>query len=138
MVAELLHGMEYTLLATRKTPEGGGPPGCDAQFHHINGRIREFQARRQPVISVDTNKKESPGGGANGESGPEKVPDRGRAEGFAGAERGCAATAAYDVTRGAEWVRVAPTAIHQLWPRRASEDGGSPWEARRIPVPANC
>src|SRR5258708_673638 len=58
MVAELLHEMEYSLQANRKTLEGSSHPDRDAQFHHINTRIQEFQKDRQPVISVDTKKKE--------------------------------------------------------------------------------
>jgi hypothetical protein len=53
MVAELLHQMDYSLQANRKTLEGSSHPDRDAQFHHISGKIREFQAARQPVISVD-------------------------------------------------------------------------------------
>ena len=58
MVAELLHEMDYSLQANRKTLEGSSHPDRDAQFHHINDKIREFQTARQPVISVDTKKKE--------------------------------------------------------------------------------
>jgi len=58
MVAELLPAMDYSLQANRKTLEGASHPDRDAQFHHINSKIREFQAARQPVISVDTKKKE--------------------------------------------------------------------------------
>jgi hypothetical protein len=58
IVAELLHEMEYSLQANRKTLEGSWHPDRDAQFHHINEKIREFQRERQPVISVDTKKKE--------------------------------------------------------------------------------
>lgn len=58
MVAELLHAMDYSLQANRKTLEGSSRPDRDAQFHHISNKIREFQADRQPVISVDTKKKE--------------------------------------------------------------------------------
>src|SRR3974390_2742835 len=58
MVAEILHGMDYSLQANRKTLEGSSHPDRDAQFQHISDKIREFQADRQPVISVDTKKKE--------------------------------------------------------------------------------
>src|SRR6516165_8590470 len=58
MVAEILHGMDYSLQANRKTLEGASHPDRDAQYQHISDKIREFQADRQPVISVDTKKKE--------------------------------------------------------------------------------
>jgi hypothetical protein len=50
--------MDYRLRANRKTLEGSTHPDRDAQFHHISDKSREFQAGRQPVISVDTKKKE--------------------------------------------------------------------------------
>jgi hypothetical protein len=59
MVAELLHQMDYSLQANRKTLEGSSHPDRDAQFHHVSDKIREFQADRQPVISVDTRKKDT-------------------------------------------------------------------------------
>jgi Rhodopirellula transposase DDE domain len=58
MVAELLHEMDYSLQANRKTLEGSHHPDRDAQVQQINSKFREFQADHQPVISVDTKKKE--------------------------------------------------------------------------------
>jgi len=46
------------LQANRKTREGAAHPDRNAQFEHIAKRVREFQRRSQPVISVDTKKKE--------------------------------------------------------------------------------
>jgi len=54
MFAELLHERDYSLQANQKTLEGSSHPDRDAQFHHISGKIRDFQADRQPVISADT------------------------------------------------------------------------------------
>jgi len=56
-VRELLVDLGYSLQATRKTLEGESHPD-DAQFRHINTEAQGFQARGQPVISVDTKKKE--------------------------------------------------------------------------------
>ena len=57
----------YSLQANRKTREGGAHPDRDAQFEHINARrVRAFQRRGQPVISVDTKKKELVGDFKNG------------------------------------------------------------------------
>jgi len=57
-VATLLHEAGYSLQANRKTREGASHPDRNAQFEHINAWVREFQARNQPAISVDTKKKE--------------------------------------------------------------------------------
>jgi len=57
-VGKLLRQRGYRLQANRKTIEGKQHPDRDAQFEHINGRVRCFQRTGQPVISVDTKKKE--------------------------------------------------------------------------------
>ncbi len=57
-VWELLGGLGYSLQANAKTREGHQHPDRNAQFEHIAERVGEFQARRQPVISVDPKKKE--------------------------------------------------------------------------------
>lgn len=57
-VARLLHELHYSLQANRKTREGADHPDRDAQFGHINEQTKIFQAHRQPVVSVDTKKKE--------------------------------------------------------------------------------
>src|SRR5262249_13597700 len=65
-VAELLARLGYSLQANRKPREGSGHPDRDAQFAYINARVRSFQRRGQPVISVDTKKKELVGDFKNG------------------------------------------------------------------------
>lgn len=57
-VCTLLEGLGYSLQANRKTREGGNHPDRDAQFALINNKVKEFQKEKQPVISVDTKKKE--------------------------------------------------------------------------------
>ena len=57
-VAQLLHGLDYSLQSNRKTEEGRDHPDRDAQFRHITAAVRRCLARRTPVISVDTKKKE--------------------------------------------------------------------------------
>ena len=57
-VAALLHALDYSLQANRKTREGASHPDRNAQFEYINAQTRAFQRRQQPVISVDTKKKE--------------------------------------------------------------------------------
>jgi len=57
-IPKLLEQLEYRRHVNRKTKDGSNHPDRDAQFEHINARAQEFQAAGQPVISVDTKKKE--------------------------------------------------------------------------------
>lgn len=61
----LLRGMEYSLQGNRKTTEGNQHPDRNAQFEHINKCVTAALSRREPVISVDTKKKELIGSYAN-------------------------------------------------------------------------
>jgi hypothetical protein len=58
LVAELLNKMGYSLQGNRKTKEGDSHPDRDAQFARINTQVATALAEQQPVISVDTKKKE--------------------------------------------------------------------------------
>jgi len=64
-VAQLLHGLDYSLQSNRKTEEGQDHPDRDAQFRHIAVAVKRCLAQRSPVISVDTKKKELIGNYAN-------------------------------------------------------------------------
>ena len=57
-VAQLLRQMNYSLQGNRKTEEGAEHPDRDAQFRHINRQVQLALRQGQPVISVDTKKKE--------------------------------------------------------------------------------
>ena len=57
-VAQILHGLNYSLQGNRKTEEGEDHPDRDAQFQHINAAVKKCLAQSIPVISVDTKKKE--------------------------------------------------------------------------------
>ena len=65
-VNRLLHASGYSLQSNRKTIEGGDHPDRDAQFQYINRRVKAFQKQGQPVVSVDTKKKELVGQFRNG------------------------------------------------------------------------
>lgn len=109
MVAEILHSMDYSLQANRKTLEGASHPDRDAQFHHLSDRIQAFQAERQPVISVDTKKKELVGDFQNNgrERRPKGDPEKVRVHDFVIPQLGRAAPyGVYDVTQNAGWVSV--------------------------------
>ena len=57
-VSNLLTGLGYSMQAATKTLEGDSHPDRNAQFEHISAKVKSFQKRGQPVISVDTKKKE--------------------------------------------------------------------------------
>jgi hypothetical protein len=76
-VGTLLRAAGYSLQSNRKTKEGAGHPDRNAQFEHINAMVKRIQQRGQPVISVDTKKKELVGPFKNGgrEWQPKGKPD---------------------------------------------------------------
>ena len=57
-VTQLLREGGYSLQGNRKTEEGDDHPDRDAQFRHINLAVKKFMRACEPVISVDTKKKE--------------------------------------------------------------------------------
>ena len=108
-VNRLLHELGYSLQANRKTLEGTQHVDRDAQFKHINRRVRAFQALRQPVVSVDTKKKELVGEYRNGgrEWRPKGQPERVKVHDFVDKTLGKAIPyGIYDVTRDTGWVSV--------------------------------
>ena len=64
-VGQFLHGMDYSLQSNRKMEEGEDHEDRDAQFKHINREVTKAMRQGQPVISVDTKKKELIGNYAN-------------------------------------------------------------------------
>ena len=68
-VSRLLHELGYSLQSVRKSREGTSHPDRNAQFEHINTKADEFLQRAQPVVSVDTKKKELVGDFSNGGRG---------------------------------------------------------------------
>ena len=82
-VGRLLHELGYRLQSVRKTREGASHPDRNAQFEHINAKADEFLQRGQPVVSVDTKKKELVGDVKNAgrEWQPTESAERLRAEG---------------------------------------------------------
>jgi len=129
LVAELLRASGYTLQANRKVREGTGHPDRDAQFRYISNQARRAQRRAQPVISVDTKKKELVGDFKN--SGrqwrPKGQPVRVRVHDFLIPEQGKAIPyGVYDLQRNEGWVSVgidhdtasfAVNAIRRWWQR---------------------
>lgn len=109
LVSKLLHDMGYSLQGNRKTLEGTAHPDRDAQFQMINGLVNQYQQREQPVISVDTKKKELVGDFKNGglEWQPKGQPEKVRVHDFALPELGKVSPyGVYDRTRNEGWVNV--------------------------------
>ena len=109
MVAELLHELGYSLQANSKTLEGSSHADRDAQFRHISQQVASLQRSGQPVISVDTKKKELVGDFKNAgrELRPKGNPEKVRVHDFVIPELGRAAPyGVYDIANNAGWVSV--------------------------------
>src|SRR5437763_6269229 len=127
LVGELLNATGYSLQGNRKTKEGDSHPDRDAQFAHINTQVAAALAEQQPVISVDTKKKELVGEfGNNGrEYRPQGCPEEVRVHDFLIKELGRAVPyGVYDLAANAGWVSVgidhdtaafAVNSIRQWW-----------------------
>jgi len=108
-VAGLLRQLNYSLQSNRKTREGTSHPDRDAQFEYINDQVRRFQRRGQPVVSVDTKKKELVGDFKNAgrEYQPQGCPEEVRTHDFEDKEFGKAIPyGVYDMTANEGWVSV--------------------------------
>jgi hypothetical protein len=108
-VAQLLNVAGYSLQGNRKTLEGTAHPDRNAQFEHINAKVRRFQQRGQPVISVDTKKKELVGPHKNhGREWQRKgEPERVDVHDFPDPELGKVIPyGVFDMTRNEGWVSV--------------------------------
>ena len=109
VVGELLKGQKFSLQANSKTREGASHPDRDAQFAHINARVSRALAEQQPVISVDTKKKELVGDFKNAgrEWRPQGDPEEVRVHDFLIKELGRAVPyGIYDLAANAGWVSV--------------------------------
>jgi transposase len=109
LVAQLLNEAGYSLQANRKTREGSSHPDRDAQFRYINEQVVDYQADRQPVISVDTKKKELVGDFKNGgrEWRPKGSPEPVRVHDFVIPQEGKAIPyGVYDLKRNEGWVSI--------------------------------
>jgi hypothetical protein len=109
LVSELLADAGYSLQANRKAREGTNHPDRDDQFRYINRLVREFQRDGEPVVSVDTKKKELVGDFKNAgkQWRPKQTPDLVRVHDFIIPENGKAVPyGVYDLTRNTGWVSV--------------------------------
>jgi hypothetical protein len=132
-VGRLLKASGYSLQSNRKTKEGGNHPDRNAQFEHINATVLSFQNRGQPVISVDTKKKELVGNFRNGgrEWRPQGEPEEVKVHDFMDKKLGKAIPyGVFDVTQNEGWVSVgidhdtaqfAAEAIRRWWKKMGSK-----------------
>jgi hypothetical protein len=111
-VGRCLQDMGYTLQANVKTREGPQHPDRDAQFRYLNRQVKMFRRRGEPVISVDTKKKELVGAFKNGGRRwlPKGKPDQVLVHDFPHLGQGKAIPyGAYDVARDRAVVNVGVT-----------------------------
>jgi hypothetical protein len=109
VVGELLKRLNFSLQANSKTREGEACPDRDAQFNHINACVKSAMAENQPVISVDTKKKELVGDFKNDgrEWRPKGYPEEVRVHDFLIKELGRAIPyGVYDLAANTGWVSV--------------------------------
>ena len=109
MVAVLLRQLGYSLQANRKTIEGARHPDRNAQFEHINARVRAYLRQGEPAISVDTKKKELVGNFKNAgrEWRPRGRPQPVQVHDFVQPELGRAIPyGVYDLQANTGWVSV--------------------------------
>ncbi len=140
-VGHLLHALGYRLQALRKSQEGTSHPDRNAQFEHINATAAAFLQRQQPVISVDTKKKELVGEFKNAGQEWQRtgMPEPVLVHDFPGDAVGKAIPyGVYDMARNEAWVSVgrdhdtpafAVASIRQWWTMM----GGGP---TRRPTPS--
>jgi DDE family transposase len=108
-VADLLREEGFSLQGNAKTIEGNQVPDRDAQFRYLNEQVRDHRDAGQPVISVDTKKKELVGNYHNGGRGwrPAGEPVRVNVHDFPDLELGKAIPyGIYDLAADAGWVNV--------------------------------
>jgi len=108
-VADLLHAERFSLQGNAKTLEGQRHPDRDGQFRYLNDQVKAYQASDDPVISVDSKKKERVGdfGNAGRTWRPRGEPARVRDHDFADAATGTATPyGIYDLSADAGWVNV--------------------------------
>ena len=132
-IGRMLNADGYSLQSNRKTKEGASHPDRNAQFELINTTVKQFQERGQPVISVDTKKKELVGPFKNGgrEWQPVGEPEQVQVHDFMDKDLGKAIPyGVYDLSQNEGWVsvgidhdtaRFAVQAIHRWWKKMGSK-----------------
>ena len=145
-VGRLLSADGFSLQSNRKTKEGALHPDRNAQFEYINWMVKRFQRRGQPVISVDTKKKECIGEFKNGgrEWRPKGEPEEVKVHDFVDKKLGKAIPyGVYDLSENNGWVsvgidhdtaRFAVEAIRRWWKKMGVKRYG---DARELLITAD-
>ena len=132
-VGRLLNAEGYSLQSNRKTKEGESHPDRNAQFEFISATVKRFQQRGQPVISVDTKKKELVGPFKNGgrEWQPAGEPEQVQVHDFLDKDLGKAIPyGVFDLSQNEGWVsvgidhdtaRFAAQAIQRWWKKMGAK-----------------
>jgi len=146
-VAKLLRMLGYSLQANAKAREGAQHPDRDAQFHHINATAKAAVKAGEPVISVDTKKKENVGDfkAVGSELRPKGQPELVRTHDFPDEQLGKAIPyGVYDLACDQGWVNVgidhdtaqfAVASIRSWWEHLGSERYP---DASRLTITADC
>jgi Rhodopirellula transposase DDE domain len=146
-VGDLLRAEGFSLQGNAKTIEGQRHPDRDAQFRYVNEQVKDHQGTADPVISVDTKKKELVGEFRNGgrERRPQGEPAATRTHDFPGDSTGKAVPyGVYDITGNSGWVSVgtdhdtaafAVESVRRWWKAAGSSDYPA---ARRLLVTADA
>jgi Rhodopirellula transposase DDE domain/Helix-turn-helix of DDE superfamily endonuclease len=146
-VADVLRAAGFSLQGNTKTIEGKQHPDRDGQFRYINEQVKAHQVIGDPVVSVDTKKKELVGPFANGggEWRPKGEPEQVRTHDFPDAELGKAIPyGVYDLAGNTGWVSVgtdhdtaafAVEAIRRWWASTGHHDHPG---AGRLLITADC
>ena len=146
-VAAMLKELGYSLQATSKTIEGKQHPDRDAQFRYINRKVRTFTKAGDPVISVDTKKKELIGrySRKGREFQPKGTPEKVKVHDFVDPELGKGIPyGVYDVAHDEGWINVgcdhdtaefAVESIRRWWKAMGAEAHPA---ARALLICADC
>lgn len=146
-VCDLLYELDYSLQSNRKVREGAQHPDRNAQFLHISETVKEFQAQGEPVISVDSKKREIIGNFKNnGEEWNKKGnPVEVNSHDFPDPDLGkVVLNGAYDITANQGWVSVGITSDTASFAaesiRRWWQEMGKPRypEAKQLLITADC
>jgi len=140
-VGAMLREAGYSLQGNRKTKEGGSHPARNAQFEYINVSVERFQQRGQPVISVDTKKKELVGPFKNGgrEWQPKGEPEEVVIHDFVDEQLGKVIPyGVFDLSLNEGWVSVGIDHDTAQFAVRAIGRWWQKWGRNVIPEPENC
>jgi hypothetical protein len=142
-VRKLLVRLGFSRQVNRKADEGANHPDRDAQFEHINARVIAAQAAGEPVISVDTKKKELVGAFRNG--GSEYRPQGVKVHDFVDKALGKVVPyGVYDVAANEGWVSIGITAdtaefaVQSIRTWRARMGRARDPTARSLTITADC